>query len=159
MLALISVSFFNACDVVDLQESGNDVEIADPVGFPESDAALLESLAGSESRQWNALTFSLEGLRGVQSCRLDDDFTFFAEGTYRYDGGTVLCGGQDDTRIKTGTWRADFSNRRLIFDEGTSLEASASISGIENNRIKLLGEVLIMGNRFDIQGIYEFSAE
>ena len=68
----------------------------------------------------------------------------------------ALCGGADNTRIKTGVWEINFNNLEIIFDRGTSLESTARISGLENNRIELHGQVKIFGQFLDIQGIYEY---
>lgn len=160
LLALLMGIFaLSACELVDLDSPGPTENIPSPVGTPASEAALLTELTDDDNRTWEAVTFELEGLNGFQDCRLDDTFTFFGDGTYRYDGGEVLCGGADDRRIKTGVWEADYDNLNLIFDRGTSLESIARISGIENNRMELLGQVRIFGQLFDINGIYEYTAE
>mgnify|MGYP000120634159 CR=1 FL=1 len=152
LIALISIS---ACSVVEL-ETPEQLDIASPLGTPATEAELLAELTNSDSREWQALTFQLEGLDGFQSCRLDDTFIFFDNGTYRYDGGEVLCGGADDARVKTGLWEIDFDNLAITFDQGTTLESTAQISGIEDNRMELRGEVEIFEQTLNIQGIYEY---
>jgi len=149
------VLLIGSCDLVDLDEPGPTAPVDAPVGIPATDVEVLEQLAGEVSREWSALTFELEGLNGFQNCRLDDIFTFFADGTYRYDGGEVLCGGADDTRIKTGIWELELQNNQLVFDRGTSIAYTSTISGLENNRIQLTGQVEIFGQLLDINGIYE----
>ena len=144
-----------SCNLVELDEPGPTAPVDAPDGLPATESALLGELAGETSRTWAALTFELEGMEGFQLCRLDDSFTFFADGTYRYDGGEVLCGGADDSQIKTGIWELDFDNLEILFDEGTSIEYRASIAGLENNRIQLNGQVDIFGALLDIEGIYE----
>ena len=154
MIAAMSLAVIS-CDLVDLEEPGPTAPVDAPAGIPATEAALLGELAGEVSRTWSALTFELEGLSGFQICRLDDTFTFFADGTYRYDGGEVLCGGDDDQQIKTGIWELDFGNLQIVFDEGTSIEYRATIAGLEDSRIQLNGQVDIFGNLMDIEGIYE----
>ena len=146
------------CSLVELDEPGPTEAIAAPVGLPATAADLEFALAGDESREWTALTFQLEGLDGFQFCRLDDTFTFFADGTYRYDGGEVLCGGADDSQVKTGIWELDFDNNQILFDEGTSLEYRATVGGLEENRVQLLGQVDIFGQLLDIEGIYQIAS-
>lgn len=155
----LGLSILSACSLVELESPALRTQIDSPVGMPESEAAFMAALTNDDSRQWQAVTFELEGLSGFQNCRLDDAFTFFADGTYRYDGGAVLCGGADDLRIKTGIWEVNFDNLSIVFDRGTSLETTASLSGLENNRMELLGQVEIFGQMLDIQGIYEYIIE
>lgn len=155
LLMALMMGLVVSCSLVDLEEPGPTAPVDAPEGLPATEAAFLSALAGDESRVWSALTFELEGLSGFQLCRLDDTFTFFADGTYRYDGGEVLCGGADDQRIKTGIWELDFANMRLIFDEGTSIAYTASVAGLEDSRMQLNGQVDIFGNMMDIEGIYE----
>lgn len=151
----LSLSLAVGCSVIEL-ETPEQLDIASPLGTPATEAQLLAELTNSDSREWQALTFQLEGLDGFQSCRLDDTSIFFDNGTYRYDGGEVLCGGADDARVKTGLWEVDFDNLAITFDRGTTLESTALISGIEDNRMELRGEVDIFGQTLNIQGIYEY---
>ena len=155
MLTVVAANLLTACSLVELDSPAPAEAVDAPNGFPALEADFVAALAGEESRVWNALTFELEGLDGLQLCRLDDTFTFFTNGTYRYDGGEVLCGGADDRQVKTGVWELDFANRQLIFDEGTSLEYTATVAGLEDNRIQLNGQVDIFGTLMDIEGIYE----
>lgn len=155
LLLVLAINLLSACSLVELDQPGPTEAVDAPEGFPALEADFLAALTGDEGRTWNALTFELEGLEGLQICRLDDTFTFFADGTYRYDGGEVLCGGADDRQIKTGVWELDFANRQFTFDEGTSLEYTATIAGLEDNRIQLDGQVDIFGTLMDIEGIYE----
>lgn len=153
--ALLALMSINACSVVEL-ETPDQLDIASPLGTPATEAELLAELTNSDSREWQALTFQLEGLEGFQSCRLDDTFIFFDNGTYRYDGGEVLCGGADNTRVKTGLWELDFANLEITFDRGTTIESTAQIAGLEDTRMELRGEVEIFGQTLVIQGIYEY---
>ena len=155
---LAALAMLSACSLVDLESPAGEPEVPSPVGTPASEAAFMTALTNDDNREWRAVTFSLEGF-GVQQCRRDDTFTFFVDGTYRYDGGDVLCGGADDQRIKTGVWELDFDNLQIVFDRGTSLQATATVSGLENNRMELLGQVDIFGQMLDIQGIYEFTIQ
>ncbi len=156
LLTLITgLILLNACSLVDLETPPSAPDVEAPIGVPQTEAAFMTALTNDSNREWRALTFTLEGL-GVQQCRRDDTFIFFNDGTYRYDGGT-LCGGADDRQIKTGVWELDFSNRQIVFDRGTSLETIATVSGLANNRIQLLGQVEIFNRMLDIMGIYEVS--
>lgn len=145
----------NACSLVELDSPPAEPEVEAPVGIPQTEAAFITALTNDSSREWRAITFTLEGL-GVQQCRRDDTFMFFNDGTYRYDGGS-LCGGADDQQIKTGVWELDFANQQIVFDRGTSLETVATVSGLADNRIQLLGQVEIFSRMLDIRGIYEVS--
>ena len=94
-------------------ETPEQISVPSPIGTPDLEASLVSDLFNDDSREWQALTFQLEGLDGFQSCRLDDTFIFFGDGTYRYHGGEVLCGGADDTRVKTGLWE-DLRHSRYL---------------------------------------------
>lgn len=156
LTTLAAIATLGACSLVDLENPPAEPEVDSPMGLPTSEAAFLSALTNGDSREWQAVTFTLEGL-GVQQCRRDDKLVFFTDGTYRYDGGVNLCGGADDQQIKTGVWELDFDNLQLVFDSGTSIEAIATVSGISENRIELLGQVDIFGQDMDIRGIYQFT--
>ncbi len=156
---LLSIFMLSGCSLVDLESPAPQVQIDSPIGLPASEAAFMTALTNDDMREWEAITFELEGLDGFQNCRLDDTFSFFNDGTYRYDGGAVLCGGADDQRIKTGVWEIDFDNLMVIFDRETSLETRATLSGLQDNRMELIGQVEIFGQMLDIQGIYEYALQ
>lgn len=153
---LITVAMLGACSLVDLENPPIEADVESPIGMPASEAAFITALTNDDNREWQAITFTLEGF-GVQQCRRDDKLIFFVDGTYRYDGGANLCGGADDQQIKTGVWELDFDNSQLVFDRGTSIEAIATISGLSDSRIELLGQVDIFGQDMDIRGIYQYT--
>lgn len=153
---IATVAMLGACSLVDLENPPVEPEVESPIGMPQSEAAFITALTNDDNRQWQAITFTLEGI-GVQQCRRDDKLVFFVDGTYRYDGGANLCGGADGQQIKTGIWELDFNNLQLVFDRDTSIEAIATVSGLSDNRIELLGQVDIFGQDMDIRGIYEFT--
>jgi hypothetical protein len=154
LLLLVCLFALNSCNLVELDEVPTpDLEV--PMGIPSTIDGFIFALASNDSWTWKTLGFRLEGLNGFQSCRLDDTFKFFANGTYRYDGGTVLCGGADDRRIKTGVWEVDLTNNQIVFDRETNIEYSASVLGLNNDRIQLISEVDIFGRAMKIEGIYE----
>lgn len=143
-----------SCSVVELDQPPT-TAVEPPVGLPDTETAFALALAGNESTLWKAITFQLEGLAGFQACRLDDTFMFMSDGTYRYDGGEVLCGGADDRRVKTGIWELNFDNAEIIFDRDTDIEYSALVLGLSDNKIQLRGGVDIFGQTLDVQGIYQ----
>jgi hypothetical protein len=142
----------SSCNIAEPDELDS---VDPPIGLPSTQEELVDAIAGESGKEWKALTFELEGHSGFQLCRLDDAFMFFSNGTYRYDGGDVLCGGEDDSRIKTGTWEINFNSKKIIFDRTTNKEHDAEIVGIENGKILLRGQVDIFGLAMDIEGIYE----
>ncbi len=155
-IILFILSTLPACSLVDLEEPGPTTPVEPPAGIPLTEEEFIFELAATDdSRMWSALTFQLEGLNGFQFCRLDDTFIFFSNGTYRYDGGEVLCGGEDNTRIKTGIWELSFQDSQIIFDRQTSKEYRTTVAGLENGRMELTGQVEIFGQSLDISGIYE----
>ncbi len=154
---LLSFAMLSGCSLVELDSPAPQADVASPIGTPASEAAFMSALTNDDMREWEAVTFELEGLNGFQTCRLDDSFSFLNDGTYRYDGGEVLCGGADDQRIKTGVWEIDFDNLTIVFDRGTSLASEATLTGLQDNRMQLRGQVAIFGQMLDIRGIYEYT--
>lgn len=148
----ICITLLVACELVQLESPE---EPNANRGFPETEEAFITVLTSDNSREWKAIAFFLEGLDGLQSCRLDDSFTFFNDGTYRYDGGEFLCGDADNIRIKTGVWEVNFDNLEVIFDQGTSIESTAKLQSNVENRIWFSGQVDIFGIMMDIQGAYQ----
>lgn len=154
ILLLACLFTLHSCDLVELDEEPIP-ELEVPVGIPSNIDEFTFALASNDSRTWRTLGFRLEGLNGFQSCRLDDTFMFFTNGTYRYDGGPVLCGGADDKRIKTGVWEIDLTSNQVIFDRETNIEHSASVIGLNDGKIQLISQVDILGRSLNIEGIYE----
>ena len=148
---LTCLALLGACVLVELDTP---LDLGTELGLPETEGAFISALTNDNQRGWETIRFTLEGLNGIQGCRLDDTFTFFNDGTYRYDGGDRLCGDADDLRIKTGVWEANFDNLEIIFDRGTSIEATATLEAYVENRIWLTGQVDIFGEMMDIRGVY-----
>lgn len=145
---------YSGCNLVDLDEAAEsgEMDLFDiPTDLPESEMVLNEAFHGGSERTWGALLFQLAGFDGMQDCRLDDTMNIMADGTYQYDGGAVLCGAEDDQRIKTGTWRAVNQGKSIVFDEGTSNEYTAEVTGLENDLIALSGQYLGL----TITGVYQ----
>jgi len=152
---LLAIAFSAGCSLVDLDEPNELDLIEAPIGLPSTQEELVNAIAGESGKSWETLTFKLEGLDGFQFCRLDDTFMFFSNGTYRYDGGEMLCGGEDNLRVKTGTWEIKFDTKEIIFDRTTNKEHSTQIVGIEDGKMLLRGQVEIFGIALDIEGIYQ----
>ncbi len=152
-MTLMTLGIGVGCNLVKLDEPDPIVEA--PIGLPSTQDGLLIAIAGESGKDWKTLSFTLEGHDGIQICRLDDTFMFFSNGTYRYDGGDLLCGGADDTRVKTGTWEINFDDKKIIFDRTTNIEHDATIVAVQEGKMLLQGHVDIFGIAMDIAGIYE----
>ncbi|OEK06525.1 lipocalin-like domain-containing protein [Roseivirga misakiensis] len=147
----LCLTLLYSCELTDLQTPP---DLMEERGLPETEEAFIAALTSGSDQKWETISFTLEGFRGLQGCRLDDTFTFYGDGTYRYDGGSSLCGDADDIRVKTGMWEVDFDNLQIIFDKDTSIEAIATLQANVENRIWLIGEVDIFGEFMDIRGVY-----
>ncbi|MFY0593508.1 hypothetical protein [Roseivirga sp.] len=147
----LCLMFLFSCELVELDTP---TDFGAQRGLPETEEAFVAALTSNNEQKWETITFSLEGLNGIQGCRLDDTFTFYADGTYRYDGGSSLCGDADDTRIKSGIWEVNFDQFQIIFDKDTSSESIATLEANVENRIWLTGQVDIFGEMMDIRGVY-----
>ena len=105
---------------------------------------------GGNEKVWSASAFTLAGQTTFTACRLDDIITFNADSTYVYDGGEQLCGAEDDSFIKTGTWEADFENERIVFDKGTENEEVGEVIGLSEDEIRVKGSYMMM----EVRGVY-----
>lgn len=151
-----------ACSIVELgndeQIDGTDLSQVDlgSGDLPTESAVFGQMLHNNSSKIWRADEFTIEGLTGFLDCRQDDTITLSADGTYTYDGGTLLCGGDDNTRNKTGNWSFDFENKLLIIEPGTDNETSAKVVTLETGLITMTGIYTsdIFGI-FDVAGSYK----
>lgn len=91
---------------------------------------------------WKAKDFYIGVIPVTQSCRLDDEMILANDGSYTYDGGSTLCGGEDNQTIKQGTWEFDSITSSLIFDKSTSIEYSTDIKQISESSLELKGEYM-----------------
>lgn len=121
------------------------------VSYSQSNDELLEYLHGGKDKTWVTVGFYLEGLTGFQDCRLDDKFVFSGDGTYRYDGGKKLCGGEDNKRIKTGVWEKMEKKKMLVFNKGTSYEYVAKIVSSEDGFLILTTSY----HGLEVKGVYQ----
>lgn len=134
LLAFLGSLIFASCELATLENPD-----AFEASFPATIEEVNEFLHSNQEKTWNAQTFTLAGLEGFQNCRLDDTMILSADGTYRYDGGTILCGAEDSQRTKTGSWKILNGGRRILFDEGTSNAYSAEVVSLESKKIILKG--------------------
>lgn len=145
--------FITACSLVELDEP-LDEDPMDGIDIPTTRPTTIEAFNmafhGGSERSWTAISFQLAGFDGFQGCRLDDTMMINADGTYEYDGGENLCGAEDDTRMKTGTWEVINGGRNVLFDQGTSNEYMAEVNGFENGVIALSGQYVGL----EIMGVY-----
>jgi len=100
-------------------------------------------LTDSVSKTWDASVFLLAGSNTFTSCRLDDYFTFFTDGTYDYSGGR-LCGAEDTDKNRSGSWELDYTDKKIYFDRRTSKEYVAEVIGLQENELKVVGSYMRM---------------
>ena len=132
LLALV----ISSCSVVEVENMDNEnSEINFESTFPNSAIDVNAYLLGGESRTWTTLEFTIDGVNGFQSCRLDDQIQLNSDNTYDYDGGDMLCGAEDDQKLKSGTWEVDVDNRTLTFDAGTDREGIFHIESLNAEEI------------------------
>ena len=143
IFALIVLGFtFYSCDVIELSSgvetpADNDI-IQGPQTIPSDQAQFLEFLHGTESKSWDATGFTIAGISGFQDCRLDDQIKIFADGTYQYNAGSLLCGAEDNQSTRSGTWTLDLAQSSIIFQiDGDSFEAL--VIGLDSEGIVLNG--------------------
>lgn len=122
-----------SCEVVTIEE--NTPNIAFTESFPDDLASLNSALTNESNRTWNITGFKLGESSSFQTCRLDDALALNADGTYSYDGGNELCGSEDNSRFKTGTWEVDFDSRTMYFDKGTEHEVEVFIESCQGSKV------------------------
>jgi len=130
-------------------------EITGPSTTPSDPSTYALFIHGGSSVVWKADAFTLEGMSGFQDCRLDDQLTLTSEGQYTYDGGSNLCGGEDNQQIKSGEYSLDISNNHIIFDPETENEHVATVTGLADDQIVVEGQVLIFGVSLRVAGSYK----
>ncbi len=93
-------------------------------------------------RTWEMVNFSYNGVAASMfnhTCRLDDAMAFQANGTYLYNGGAELCGGEDSAQQKSGTWDLDENLNFVLFDKGTIKELRANIDFFTDTNLNMSG--------------------
>lgn len=137
LIRLFLLAFaISACSVVEVEDIDNEnTEINFDSTFPNSAIDVDAYLLGGESRTWTTLEFTIDGVNGFQNCRLDDQIQLNSDKTYNYDGGDMLCGAEDDQKLKSGIWEVDVDNRILTFDAGTDQEAIFHIESLNAEEI------------------------
>ncbi|MEP5611521.1 MAG: hypothetical protein ABJP45_04695 [Cyclobacteriaceae bacterium] len=151
-----------ACSIVDLDNEdltnpGNNSSQVDlgSGSIPDDEASFLQMLHNNSSKVWTAKEFTIEGFDNFLNCRLDDTITLNSDGTYSYNGGGNLCGGED-VREKTGNWVIDFSEGLLIIDPNIGSETSAKIVTLETGLVTLTSMYTsTVFGVFDIAGSYQ----
>lgn len=135
-LCICCLYWVPSCGVVSLDEEMAGQLIAiNSSEYPGTEAELMTVLTNNSSKNWNTTGFTLEVLRNFQSCRMDDRLSLASDGTYEYDGGDLLCGAEDDQKLKTGTWEMGFQERRLTFDRGTGEEISLYVEEASDTKV------------------------
>lgn len=134
ILFILALPFLFACS--DSMENPMDPELI--IEAPGEESEIIRILSSNDDRAWVNSTFSLE-MFGEIECRKDDVFTFFADGSFEYDGGSQLCGDSDNKQIVQGTWELDFDNGVIIFNKGAEDETSARYITIKEEIIRLQG--------------------
>jgi len=152
-------SFFIACEVVDLNESdpiqsingsqpSSQIEAAPIMAADSNEVASI--LTGNNIKNWSTTRFTLSGSTRMTNCRIDDNMSFFKNGTFRYDGGDILCGAEDSRRIKNGRWAISFDSKTILFREDNGDEYTATIIGLNDKEIRLRGSYFKM----EVKGVY-----
>lgn len=147
-ITLVSlVSIATACDVVEIDqlnatdngELQTEEGLIGPATVPSSASEILSFLHEDSDKIWDSEGFTLFGMSGFLSCRLDDKMTISADGSYSYDGGSSLCGAEDNSRLKEGTWELATDLSSIIFTEGSNVY-TAQLVGITSDQITLSGD-------------------
>ncbi len=157
-LGVLMISFFTSCTVADEEDntnatdaSGNVVSKVDNGTITATDSMNFRMLlTDSVSKQWSTSLFTLAGSSVFTNCRLDDVMLIFKDGTYSYQGGQ-LCGAEDNMMSRNGSWELDYSNKKIVFDRGSSNEYIAEVIGLLDNELRVKGSYMGM----EVRGLYK----
>lgn len=132
---------FASCEVLEFNSRletpfGTDL-IEGPDTTPADEGLFIAFLHGATSKVWSAQGFTIAGLSGFQDCRLDDTIELFANGSYSYQSGTLLCGAEDNQTTRSGTWELLFEQGIIQFETGTNETFQAVIVGLDLDNIVL----------------------
>lgn len=137
---IITLLAASACEVseseMEGEESKND-EVQVVEGIPSNRDTVMMYLHGSSSKTWMAQSFTIASMSSFQTCRLDDQIELNQDGTYLYDGGASLCGGEDSEMSKSGSWSLDNDNQTIIFEESDGDSFNGTITGLNSTEISL----------------------
>lgn len=138
-LIFLSIISVYACNIVSLDESTSTIDNLQSItivnNFPLNSASLNTILTNQSTKSWTVTGFTIGGSNTFQNCRLGDKIVLNSNGSYSYDGGSQLCGAEDNKKIKSGSWEADFDNRILYFDRGTINEIEVYIETCESSKV------------------------
>ena len=155
-LIIVGALLISSCEIVDIKieegmDEGEKQLIYGPSQIPSEEETIALFLHRGNAKFWTSEGFTLSGVSGFQQCRLDDVIVLKEDGTYQYNGGEILCGAEDNQKLKTGTWEINFDEGTLlIFNPGTQNEYQALVTGLEENTIVLSGSYFGL----EVQGIY-----
>lgn len=144
----------SSCDVVEFAQTAAEDRaslIVEPTTLPASEVELEQAFHGGDTRIWQTISFSFANIDGLQECRLDDQMTINADGTYEYDGGNTLCNGADNQRNKTGTWEITNQGKNILFNAGRQDEYLADVTGFDDDLLAISGQYMGL----TIRGIFQ----
>ena len=108
-------------------------QVIAPTSVPEIEVILTDN----DMRTWMTKNFTLAGMN--LECREDDTFQFMEDGTFKFDGGDMLCGLEDILKVRTGTWKVLIDENRIEFDLGSQEIYYANYQKITEEEIRLTG--------------------
>ncbi|NMM47345.1 lipocalin family protein [Marinigracilibium pacificum] len=120
---MIAILAMGSCELTELDSGPEDMngsEITLPTDKPASATEFNELFHGNNQKEWIPIVFTIASIEGMQDCRLDDQININSDGTFTYDGGNQLCGAEDDSRMKAGTWRITEDLSTIVFTEDSN---------------------------------------
>jgi hypothetical protein len=124
-----------SCSVVEDGVEPEEMVVDFDNAFPSNSADVNNYLRSLNGKSWRATQFTIASMDGFQACRLDDVITLNSDFTYDYDGGTLLCGAEDNQKIKSGTWTIDNDTRMMQFDKGSDHEVEVYIESLTETEL------------------------
>jgi len=147
---IIILVLYSSCELAQLEEPSelSDNEMQLPTSLPVSEEEFGDLFHGNSIKTWVAMSFSVGSLE-LQDCRLDDNIIINSEGTYEYDGGSDLCGAEDNRQNKSGTWSINESLSKITFTDGAT-SYSADLAALVSDTLVVHGNYLGL----TVEGVY-----
>lgn len=133
IIVLLLAFFFVACG----SDESNDPNPQTQVDAPDTREEIEGILASQNSRKWMVDEFRLAGMS--LDCRQDDSFEFFADGSFKFNGGDQLCGLEDILREREGTWNVLVDENKVMFELSTGEKYEALYEKVTEEQLRFRG--------------------
>lgn len=153
-LSLLTLFLVSSCSLIELEQPVNGElnstgSVVGPNSLPGSTEVTSGMLSGESGKSWKAEAFTIMGFSGMLQCRIDDRIMINSDGTFDFDGGEILCGAEDNMKLREGLWSVGETGTEINFTLGNDV-FQADIQGFVEDSLLLTGSYAGL----EIQGLY-----